>query len=100
MPNEHICVSEERIDDIDKEVHKQSGWLKTAAGVSSIIAIFVGSYCNKIVTKLETIESLLNGNNVAIAEMRKDIKTHEDRLQDIEKRHLFLDQNGVVKRPR
>lgn len=101
MAQQHsICESEARIDDIDQEVHKQSGWLKAAAGFAAIAVVALGGFNSIILSKLSTIESLLTTNQVTIAEIKRDFAALEKRVGDIERRHDFLDQNGVVKKVR
>lgn len=94
------CQSEDKIDEIETEVYKQSGWLKAAAGFAGIAVVALGSFNGVVLSKLSTIETLLTNNQVSIAEVKKDIIALDQRIKDIEERHKFLDQNGVVKKLR
>lgn len=97
MPKDQLhdeCIKEERIDDIDQELHKQSGWLKAAGGFLGIAVLALGSFNGVILSKLTSIESLLTSNQVSIAEVRKDVQSLDQRVKEIEERHKWLDQNG------
>ncbi len=88
------CESEDRIDDIDKEIHKQSGWFKAAASFGGLCVMALGSFNGIVLSKLNSIETLLTTNQVTIAELRMFTQSLDQRLKEIEERHKWLDQNG------
>lgn len=78
------CTSEERIDDIDQEVHKQSGWFKAAAGFAGIAIMALGSFNGIILSKLTNIETLISDYRVVQMQQSEQIKTLQFRIDKIE----------------
>ena len=78
------CTSEERIDDIDQEVHKQSGWFKAAAGFAGIAIMALGSFNGVILSKLTNIETLLTDYRVIQMQQAEQIKGIQFRLEKVE----------------
>ena len=86
------CTREERIDDIDQEIHKQSGWFKAAAGFGAVAIMALGAFNGIIISKLSSIETLLTNNQISIAEIKKDLGSHEQRIKDLEDRNTWTDR--------
>ena len=91
---------EKRMDMVDGELKKQSGWFKASAGILAISIAIIGSYCTQITSKLDSIQAMLTDSKVVMMQHSEQIKNLDSRVTDIEKRHTYLDQNGVVTRVR
>jgi len=92
--DEECVAHEKRIDGIDNEIHKQSGWFKASAILLSIAVIVLGSLCSLILNKLGTIEGLMADNKVTTAEFSMAIKNMDKRISDIEERNKYIDQQS------
>lgn len=82
-------LHESRIDDMDMEVHKQSGWLKTAAVVFSIVGtglIYIGSNVNN---KLDSISSLLTESKVVLMQHSEQIKQLQGDVKELQDRTKY-----------
>jgi len=90
--DEECAAHEERLDNMDAEIHKQSGWLKAAAGFWAVAIIIASSFCTVIISHLNTIENLLTDNKVALMQHSEQIKALDCRIKDIEERHKYEDQ--------
>lgn len=89
------CLEHDRrINELDNEAHKQSGWLKVASVLLSIAVIVIGAFDGMIFTKLTNIEGLLNDSKVALMQHSEQIKTLEFRVRDIEERNKYIDQQS------
>ena len=86
-----------RLTEIENEHNRQAGWMKAAAGFASIAIAVIGYFGMNIISKLSTIESLLNKSDVAIARMDVTVQNHEQRLKDIETRHNIIDSSSYRK---
>lgn len=96
MPEETSCkLHEERIDDMDAELHKQNGWLKTAGFVFSTASVILGWFGTNITTKLDAISTLLTDGRVVQMQHSEQIKALQTDVKEIQDRHRYLDQNGV-----
>ncbi len=78
------CVSEERIDDIDQEVHKQSGWFKAAAGFATVLVLIGGGFNSIILAKLSNIETLLTDSRLVQSRQIEQIENLRHRVDVIE----------------
>ncbi len=85
---------EKRLDDVDNEVHKQSGWLKASAILLTIGIVIVGILNNNISTKLTSIQNMLSDTKVLLAQHAEQIKTLEFRVNNIEERNKYIDQQS------
>lgn len=82
------CIEhEKRMDKVDADVNKQSGWLKASAGFTGVAMMIIGSFSSTIINKLNTIESLLTDSKISIAQHTEQIKGLDQRVRDIEDRH-------------
>jgi hypothetical protein len=97
---EECMLHESRIDDIANEIHKHGGWWKLIGGSMGVACTLLGWFGNSINVKLDSIELLLSADKIAIAELKKDVHAIEVRIDNIERRHEHLDQNGIVKKIR
>ena len=93
---EQLDGFEKELGEMDREVHKQSGWLKTAAVVLSVSGVVLGGISNQILTKLTAIETMLNKTDVSLARHEERLSNCEKDIKEIQERHKYLDQNGVV----
>ena len=89
---------DERLDKVERILDRQYGWIKAAGAFLAIIMPLVGWLGLSIQSRLTTIIDMQSNGRVVTAEMQRDIRDHDNRLRDIEDRHKFLDQNGVVKK--
>lgn len=87
---------DQRINDVEKEASKQSGWIKASAALLSIAVVIIGAFAGMINTKLTNIEGLLNDNKVVMMQYSEQIKTLEFRVRDIEERNKYIDQQSGV----
>lgn len=78
------CVSEERIDDIDQELHKQSGWFKAAAGFATVLVLIGGGFNSIILAKLSNIETLLTDSRLVQSRQIEQIETLKHRVDRLE----------------
>lgn len=92
--DEECIAHEKRLGEVDNEVHKQSGWLKAAAGLLSIAVLSIGAFNGVILSKLTLIEAMLSDSKVIMAEHAKDIKSIDKRVCDIEERNKYIDQQS------
>lgn len=98
------CQQEETINDIDSTVHslkesvsKQEGWFKTSAWVIGIAVVVIGGLSGIILGKLTAIEAMLTTSAVVQGRLEERFLALDKRVSDIEKRHDYLDQQGVIK---
>lgn len=93
------CIDHEnRIDDIAQELHKHGGWWKIIGGGLVGACTLLGWLGNGIMVKLDTIETLLSADKVAIAELKKDVSRIDAEIDGIKRRHEFADQNGLTQK--
>jgi uncharacterized protein YktB (UPF0637 family) len=91
------CIAHEgRIDDLDKEVHKQTGFYKTAAIVFTIVAGALSYFATNITAKLTTIEALLTDSKVLMMKHAEQIKVLQGDVKEIQDRHRDLDRSGIT----
>lgn len=93
--DEECLMHEERLDEMDAHINKQNGWLKGTAlivVISTVILIPVTSwFLSGIVTKLGSIEGLLNASNNTLTLHTEQIKNIDRRVTVIEERHITDD---------
>lgn len=85
---EHI----KRTNDLDNEIHKQSGWLKTSALLITISILAIGGFNGMVFSKLSVIESLLSESKVITAIHSEQIKSLDQRVNAITERNKYIDQ--------
>ena len=87
----------EKINEIDASVNRISGGLTVAKILVGLATVIIGGSLSLLITKVNSIETLLvnNGTSIAVQGTRIDALTL--RVESIEKRHDYLDQNGIVK---
>lgn len=83
------CTNEGRIDDIDQEVHKQSGWLKAAAGFAGIAIMALGGFNGIILSKLSNIETLLTDSRLVQSRQSEQIDSLKHRVDQLEEYHKW-----------
>lgn len=83
------CISEDRIDEIDQEVHKQSGWFKAAAGFATVLVLIAGGFNSLILTKLSNIEALLTDSRLVQSRQVEQIETLKHRVDKLEDYHKW-----------
>lgn len=92
---------ETRLDQIDADVQKQSGWLKATALIGVVLTLIIvpisSWFLGSVLTKLTSIESLLNSNNLTLSLHTEQIKNIQADVKEIQDRHKIIDQNGVYK---
>lgn len=91
---------EKRLDAVVTEASKQSGWLKSSAVVFTLAATVLSWAANSINAKLDGISQMLGKNDVTLMQHAEQIKNVQADIKEIQERHRYLDQNGVVKRVR
>lgn len=89
---------EKRVNLMDAELSKQSGWLKASALLVLIAMAVIGGLSNLILNKLTSIETLLSDSKVTMMKHEMSINSLDVRVKSIESRHLFIDQNAQAKR--
>ena len=85
--DESCALHEERLDDMETDIAKQSGWLKASAGLVTAVSIAVSILCTVIIGKLGNIETLLSDSKVVLMQHSEQIKSIDSRVHDIEERH-------------
>ncbi len=90
--DENCPMHEARLDDMDAELHKQSGWFKASAAFMTVAVMCISGFGNVILTKLTSIESLLSESKVTLMQHSEQIKALDCRVKDIEDRHRYQDQ--------
>ena len=78
------CESEDRIDDIDQELHKQSGWFKASAGFATVLVLIGGGFNSVILAKLSNIETLLTDSRLVQSRQIEQIENLKHRVDRIE----------------
>jgi hypothetical protein len=95
------CIDHEnRIDEVAAEVHKHGGWFKVIGGGLGFAFIVLGWFGSSINSKLDAIQATLNKTDIAIENHRGRIENCEKDIKDIQERHKYFDQNGIVKKVR
>jgi hypothetical protein len=93
---EKCAVHEEDIDAINKELAKQAGWFKASAGFLTVAVTVLGWFLSIIIADLSAIKSMLSRTDVVIERHTQQILTLDARIDMIEKRHQWIDQNQVT----
>jgi hypothetical protein len=96
MRDEECLAHEERLDSVDNEVHKQSGWLKASAILLTVAILITGWLSSSILTKLSGIEGMLSDTKVNMMQHTEQIKNLDMRVRDIEDRNKYIDQQSGV----
>lgn len=85
---------EDRMDELEIDIGRQSGWLKASAGLVTIVSLAVSILCSIIISKLGTIESLLTDSKVVLMQHSEQIKSVQKDISVIQERHKYEDQSG------
>ena len=89
---------EQRMDGMDKELHTLLGWIKTSGLLITVAGAIIGYMGTNINAKLTSIETLLSDNKVMLERHNQQIIQLQGDVKDIQDRHKYLDQNGVIVR--
>lgn len=93
MP-EDCKLHEERIDQIQAEIHKHGGWFKIL-GAGIVMAFSVcGWFGQGINSKLDAIQSMLHRGEVNLMEHSQRLKNSEQDIQEIKQRLQLHEQNS------
>ena len=94
MPDESGCkLHESRIDQLDADIAKHNGWLKTAGLVCSIAIMVLGWMGTHIVSKLDSISALLTDGKVVQMQHSEQIRRLMDDVKEIQTWHQQHDQS-------
>ena len=93
LRDEECLAHEERLDSVDNEVHKQSGWLKASAILLTVAILITGWLSSSILTKLSGIEGMLSDTKVNMMQHTEQIKNLDIRVRGIEDRNKYIDQH-------
>lgn len=96
--NDPNCIlHEERLDDLNTKVSKQSGWLKACAGFLAIVITIgipvIGSIGSTISNKLNSIETILTDGRIAQTQLNERYISLDRRVTIIETKHSAEEQN-------
>ena len=96
MDRRASCLEHERqIDSIAAETSKHGAWFKVfgaSIGLVSTIAFMLGSSINQ---KLDSIALILTESKVMAMKHEVEIKTLQNDVDEINKRHQYKDRNGI-----
>jgi hypothetical protein len=85
-----------RLQNIETDVHKNTGRFTSMLWFMGVAGGFIGACMVFLVGKTTSIETLLTNNQVSLMQHSEQIKSVQSDVKDIQDRHRYLDQNGVV----
>jgi hypothetical protein len=93
------CLAhEEKIDEINKELHKHGGWFKVLGSGVALFLTVILFFGARLDAKLTVIQESLNQAAVANAGYAERLSRCEKDVDEINKRHQFKDQQ-LIKGP-
>lgn len=85
-----------RLDDVEINHQKLESRWTSMLWFIGIAVIGLGGFNSVILSKVTAIESLLTDSKVVQMQHSEQIKALQQDVKDIQERHKYLDQNGIV----
>lgn len=90
------CIAhEERLDAVERKLAWQKGAMYVIVGFVGVSMPVIGWMGNAIYGKVSSIEIMLNRNELASTVLTEQVKSIDRRVQAIEDRHVYEQQNGT-----